>query len=102
MLRLTLDGKPAPGNPMEGQVGASSVDVIDPPKDTAKTAIAALRPVGYDIFNLGSDEPLKLIDLIGKRDGVAAEAHWFRHMDITHKLFVSGFEALTIHDLMEG
>ena len=40
ILRLTLDGKPAPGNPMEGKVGARSVPVIDPPKDTeaAKTA----------------------------------------------------------------
>ena len=40
ILRLTLDGKPAPGNPMEGRTGAQSVQVIDPPKDTeaAKTA----------------------------------------------------------------
>jgi len=40
ILRLTLDGKPAPGNPMEGKLGASSVQVIDPPRDTeaAKTA----------------------------------------------------------------
>ena len=40
ILRLTLDGKPAKGNPMAGKIGAASVPVIDPPKDTeaAKTA----------------------------------------------------------------
>jgi glucose/arabinose dehydrogenase len=40
ILHLTLDGKPAPGNPMAGKVGAPTVPVIDPPKDTeaAKTA----------------------------------------------------------------
>ena len=40
ILHLTLDGKPAPGNPQAGKTGAASVGIINPPADTeaAKTA----------------------------------------------------------------
>ncbi len=40
ILHLTLDGRPAPGNPQAGKVGAKSVPVINPAKNTeaAKTA----------------------------------------------------------------
>ncbi len=40
ILRLTLGGKPAPGNPEAGKIGAPTIPVIDPPRNTelAKTA----------------------------------------------------------------
>jgi glucose/arabinose dehydrogenase len=34
VLRLTLDGKPAPGNPMAGKMGAATRPLINPPRDT--------------------------------------------------------------------
>ena len=40
ILHLTLDGKPAPGNPGAGKTGSSTITVIDPPRNSgaAKTA----------------------------------------------------------------
>lgn len=32
--------------------------------DIARGTIAGLRPVGYDVFNLGSDRPVKLMDML--------------------------------------
>ena len=43
ILHLTLDGKPAPGNPMAGRRGAASVTVTDPPEDTRVASSSAGR-----------------------------------------------------------
>jgi glucose/arabinose dehydrogenase len=47
ILHLTLDGRPAPGNPGEGQVGAPTVMVSDPPDDTEAAKNAPARAVKW-------------------------------------------------------
>jgi glucose/arabinose dehydrogenase len=55
ILRLTLDGKPAPDNPNFGKTGAATIPLIDPPADTeaAKTA----KPVSTYTFPNGNQTP---------------------------------------------
>ena len=57
ILRLTLDGKPAPGNPMEGKVGARTIAVIDPPRNTkAAKSAPVVRTYVFDAPNLTPSE----------------------------------------------
>jgi len=52
VLRLTLDGKPAPGNPGAGRTGATTLGVIDPPDNSGSAASAPARKATMPSPNL--------------------------------------------------
>ena len=56
ILHLTLEGKPAPGNPMAGRTGAATVSVTDPPRDTQIAARLEGRTVHWPGTNLTPSE----------------------------------------------
>ena len=52
ILHLTLDGKPAAGNPLAGRTGAPAVTIIDPPSDTESARTARGRQFRWPGPNL--------------------------------------------------
>ena len=52
ILHLTLDGKPAPGNPWAEKLGAPAVTITDPPRDTEAAKSTAGRKFTWPGPNL--------------------------------------------------
>lgn len=75
VLHLTLDGKPAPGNPWAGKTGSATVTVTDPPKNSeiARTAagtaqtVEGTNRVPAETWSLGHRNPYGLVFDAGGR-----------------------------------
>ena len=60
ILHLTLDGKPAAGNPWTGKTGAATVTITAPPEDTEAAKHAEGRPFNWPGQNLTPAETWSL------------------------------------------
>ena len=60
ILHLTLDGKPAPGNPWAGRSGSQVITLTDPPEDTQVAHHATGRQVRLQGLNLTPSETWSL------------------------------------------
>jgi len=73
ILHLTLDGKPAPGNPLAGRMAAPTVTITDPPRNSEAAKNASVRQFRWPGPNLTPAETWST----GHRNpyGLAFDAH---------------------------
>ena len=84
ILHLTLDGKPAPGNPMAGRTGAAVVTITDPPEDTEaakharRAAVPLARTEPHSSRNLEQRSPQSLRPRVRRLRAACGKPKWVR------------------------